>query len=54
MKEAEHNIDGTQGVEGSDVFHFIHKKDIPRGKITYAQFYCDIRLQNRVKLIERG
>ena len=33
-------------MKGSDTFHLIHKKDIPKGKkITYAQFCYDIQLQ---------
>ena len=32
MKGAGRNKDGTQQVTGSDTFHFIHKKDVPKGK----------------------
>ena len=46
MKGAGLNKDGTQRVTGSDTFHFIHKKNVPKGKkIAYAQFCCDVRLQ---------
>ena len=46
MKGAGRNKDGTQRVTGSDTFHFIHKKNVPKGKkITYARFCCDVRLQ---------
>ena len=45
MKGAGRNKDGTQRVTGSDTFHFIHKKNVPKGKkITYARFCCDVRL----------
>ena len=43
VKGAGRNTDGTQRVKGSDTLHFIHKKDITKGKkITYARFCCDI------------
>ena len=46
MKGAGRNKDGTQRVTGSDTFHFIRKKDVPKvKKITYARFCCDVRLQ---------
>ena len=59
MKGDGHNADGTQRVKGSDTFHFVYKKDVTKGKkITYAQFYCDIRLQkveiNRTRLAVGG
>ena len=59
MKGAGRNKDGTQRVTGSDTFHFIHKKDVPKGKkITYARFCCDVRLQkdeiNRTRLTVGG
>ena len=39
IKGAGRNKDGTQRVKGSDTLHFIHKKDIPKGKkIMYARF----------------
>ena len=44
-KGAGRNKDGTQRVTGSDTFHSIHKKNVPKGKkTTYARFYCDVRL----------
>ena len=51
--------DGTQIVKGSDTFHFMHKKNVPKGKkITYARLCCDIRLQkndaNRTQLTIGG
>ena len=37
---------GTHRVKGLDTFHFIYKKDVPRGKnTTYTQFYYDIWLK---------
>ena len=37
MKEAGRNTNTTQRVKGLDTFHFIIKKDVPKGKkITYA------------------
>ena len=30
MKGAGRNADGTQRVKGSDTFHFIHKKNVPK------------------------
>ena len=55
MQGAGHNADGIQRVKGSDTFHFIHKKNVPKGKkIMYARCCCDIRLQkdeiNRTRL----
>ena len=36
-KGAGRNTNGTQQVKGSDLFHFIYKKDVPKGKkITYT------------------
>ena len=60
MKGAGRNKDGTQRAKGSDTLHFIHKKDISKGKkITYAWFCCDIiRLQkeeiNRTRMTIGG
>ena len=59
MKGAGRNKDGTQRVTGTDTFHFIHKKDVPKGKkITYARFCCDVRLHkdkiNRKRLTVGG
>ena len=59
MKGAGRNKYGTQQVKRSGTFHFIHKKDVLKGKkITYAQFCCDIQLQkgeiNRTRLTVGG
>ena len=59
MKGVGRNADGMQRVKGSDTLHFIHKKDIPKGKkITYACSYYDICLQkddiNRTRMIIGG
>ena len=59
MKGAGRNKEGTQRVTGSDTFHFIHKKDVPKGKkITYARFCCGVRLQkdkiNQIRLTVGG
>ena len=59
MKGTGYNANGTQRVKGSSTLHFIHKKDVPKGKkITYARFCCDIRLQkdenNRTRMIIGG
>ena len=46
MKGTGRNTNGTQRVKESDIFHSIHKTDVPKGKmITYKQFCCNIRLQ---------
>ena len=46
VKGAGRNANKTQRLKGSDTLHFIHKKDISKGKkITYARFCCNIRQQ---------
>ena len=51
LKGVGKNKDSTQRVKGSDTINFIRRINVPIGKkITYAQLYCDIRLQKMISI----